>query len=830
MRKISNDINLSSTQMFSMCYTNQENISKIIEYIKRLGSLNYFNCYIKRCKCFDDYQEKIEIEKKRTIGFSKGIRITLYTYKNDNACLILTANSKSVPFLQFKKIFDKMIYQKELTFDKVPHEYNATYSNNQNALYSNVNLDGYKYNLKKIKTSLIQTLQSYTYNKDKNEIENYINQNLEVVSTSLEKNCDYDPCVFPRKKFEIIVSTKENIITKFTIKTLYDFKEKEWIGFISLFEQIYKSSKEISNDKNCIATYISKNINYKENLFSYWERIVLENSSKIAVSDTNTNFILSYKELDKLSDTIANNLIKNGVKESDKVVISVTQNSFLIPIILGVVKCGATYVPVDPNYPLKRISYIIDDSKAQFVITDRCLNIKDLNVLKVKNLIDKNTILKKLNNYRMNKAKYIIYTSGTTGKPKGVEVPLKNVLNLVLSVRNLIELKSSDVWSMFHSYSFDFSVWEMWGCLLNGAHLVVISRDIAKSTYDFYNCLIKNHVTILNQTPSAFFILSKIDNEYKEKLDIRLIIFGGEKLNGNYLTSWFERHPSSLCKVFNMYGITETTVHATYRQLTRKNIYSDSIGKGLPGWNLSIRKDNGAPCLYGMKGEIWVSGVGITNGYLNLKKLNKEKFVKEGDHIWYRSGDLGLMHPNGDIDYCGRIDNQVKIRGYRIELNEILNAIENITNVESAFVTVKNGNTDLNKEIIAYFKGYISKDKINQNLQKLLPSYMIPSQIIKVKEFPTTLNGKIDKEKLLEKNDFYKEKKESNKFISIWSNVLKKNISANDHFFDVGGNSLLAVELLSTLHHLGYENIKLKDIYVNSSPEEMEKFIKESKF
>ncbi|PZD96000.1 peptide synthetase [Paenibacillus sambharensis] len=584
-------------------------------------------------------------------------------------------------------------------------------------------------------------------------------------------------------------------------------------------------------------------LTYSHDLLERLRAISAQYPDRIAVSDQAG--AVTYAELDRRSDWIARKLLYCGISEGDKVVVSLDQSVELITIITAVSKAGGTYIPVDPKYPLERIAFVLDDSQAAYIITSlqdvpskhklQRISPTELSVEDSDASLDSLVLPTRAANQA-----YVIYTSGTSGQPKGVMVPSRNIVSLIEATEQEFRLSPKDVWTMFHSASFDFSVWEMWGCLLTGGHLVVVPRQTARSPYDFYDLLADKKVTVLNQTPSAFYALLKVDAENRAaRLNaVRLVIFGGEALDTYKISSWLERYPAGCCRLVNMYGITETTVHVTYRNIYSRDpeFLSKSVGTALPGWEISIRDADGTPCLYGVEGEIWVGGAGVSDGYLNREELTRERFVTDGDgERWYRSGDLGRMRPDGSVDYLGRMDSQVKVRGFRIELDEIRSVIQKMPYVRNVAVVLHDGDdVDASqKQIIAFIEGseQVQPEKIRSDLKSKLPEYMIPARLIRVNEIPMTINGKVDHGSLMLKLDQPEQEtaasagSSEDPFLAIWNRVLGHAIDPDDQFFESGGNSLLAVELLSALKKEVDNSLTLRDLYIHSSPRELQEFL-----
>ncbi|WP_378741758.1 amino acid adenylation domain-containing protein [Nocardia brasiliensis] len=431
-----------------------------------------------------------------------------------------------------------------------------------------------------------------------------------------------------------------------------------------------------------------------------------------AVALTFGDSALSYGELAAAADQLAQRLRARGVGRGSFVGIHLERSADVVVAILAVLRAGAAYVPLDPMYPGDRIEFMIADSAARLVISHSSLASATAGagpeLLLIDEQADETVADLPLEKAEPHDPCYVIYTSGSTGVPKGVVIEHANVVRLFSTTTRWYDFGPHDVWTMFHSYSFDFAVWEMWGALLYGGRLVVVPGSVSRSTAEFAELLAREQVTVLNQTPSAFTqLLRALENAPGTALAVRWVIFGGEALDLSTLAPWFDRYGES-ARLVNMYGITETTVHVTYRELTRADVTSAAgslIGVPLPDLGVLIVDPAGRPVPDGVAGEMLVSGPGVGRGYLNRDDLTAERFVESpvlaGRRV-YRTGDLARRRADGDLEYLGRIDQQVKVRGFRIELGEIEAAITAHPGVDQAVVLARK-DTGGSLSLVAYF-------------------------------------------------------------------------------------------------------------------------------
>ncbi|MCY8864481.1 non-ribosomal peptide synthetase DhbF [Bacillus spizizenii] len=548
---------------------------------------------------------------------------------------------------------------------------------------------------------------------------------------------------------------------------------------------------------------------------------------------------LSYAELNERANRLARMLISEGVGPEQFVALALPRSLEMAVGLLAVLKAGAAYLPLDPDYPADRIAFMLEDAQPAFFMTNTkaAENIPPAeNVPRI--VLDDPELAEKLNTYPaenpsntdriqplspLNTA-YVIYTSGSTGVPKGVMIPHQNVTRLFAATDHWFHFSSDDIWTMFHSYAFDFSVWEIWGPLLHGGRLVIVPHHVSRSPEAFLRLLVKEGVTVLNQTPSAFYQLMQAEREQSDlgqALSLRYVIFGGEALELSRLEDWYNRHPENRPQLINMYGITETTVHVSYIELDRSMAAlraNSLIGCGIPDLGVYVLDERLQPVPPGVAGELYVSGAGLARGYLGRAGLTAERFIADpfgppGTRM-YRTGDVARLRADGSLDYVGRADHQVKIRGFRIELGEIEAALVQHSRLEDAAVIVREdqpGDKRLAAYVIPSLEDTIDTAELRKYAAERLPDYMVPSAFVTMKELPLTPNGKLDR-KALPAPDFAVTGRgprtpQEEILCDLFMEVLHlPRVGIDDRFFDLGGHSLLAVQLMSRIREaLGVE-------------------------
>ncbi|MFJ7147383.1 non-ribosomal peptide synthase/polyketide synthase [Streptomyces sp. NPDC100445] len=545
---------------------------------------------------------------------------------------------------------------------------------------------------------------------------------------------------------------------------------------------------------------------------------------------------LDYATLDARANRLAHRLTELGAGPEKFVALALPRSTDLVVAVLAVLKAGAAYLPVDPALPAERVRGILADARPVALVTTGPADAgTGVPVLALDDPAVREDLARRPATAPDDPARrplpdspaYAIYTSGSTGRPKGVVVPHANVVRLFSHTRQWFGFGPDDVWTLFHSYAFDFSVWELWGPLLHGGRLVVVPEDIARSPEDFLRLLADEQVTVLNQTPSAFYPLIRADAELPatgDRLALRTVIFGGEALDVTRLADWYTRHPDTEPRLVNMYGITETTVHVTYAALDRgcaRGGTASPIGTGIPDLRVHVLDDTMNPVPPGAVGELFVAGEGLARGYLNRPGLTAARFPADpfgrpGTRM-YRTGDRARRRADGTLEYLGRADQQVKIRGYRIEPGEIEAALHAHPGVGAATVGVYE-DTAGTRRLVAHVVGTGTGDRtvpppaateLRAHLERLLPAHMVPAAYVPMPALPLTVNGKLDRRALPAPGpDGFAAgaartapRTHAERLVAAaWTDVLDTGeVGADDDFFALGGDSILAVRVTSRL-------------------------------
>jgi amino acid adenylation domain-containing protein len=551
---------------------------------------------------------------------------------------------------------------------------------------------------------------------------------------------------------------------------------------------------------------------------------------------------LTYRELNERANALAHHLLNLGVQPETVVGLCVERSIEMLVGILGILKAGAAYLPLDPHYPHKRLALMLADANVGLVVTKQDLasqlpqeGTAVICLDRDRERIDKQAVENPAVHVLPENAAYVIYTSGSTGKPKGVVVTHGNVLRLFTETQPWFNFSQDDVWTLFHSYAFDFSVWEMWGALFHGGKVVIVPYFVSRNPEAFHELLCRERVTVLSQTPSSFRQLIQADAQQVNpgRLALRLVIFGGEALELQSLKPWLERHGDQHPQLVNMFGITETTVHVTYRRILQADVDAKRgsvIGRPIPDLQVHLLDHHINPVSEGETGEMYVGGQGLARGYWHRPGLTAERFVpdpfsKEGGARLYRTGDLARLR-NSDLEYLGRVDDQVKVRGFRIELGEIESAIMQYPGLTECVVTAhqdENGDKRL-AAYVASGNALLDLDALRNSLKERLPDYMIPAAFIPVKSLPLTEHDKVDRRSLPQPTwgasasvNGHKPPRTSleEALAEAWKEALDlSSIGIDDNFFDAGGDSIRSIKVRAKALAKGV-NFTLQQLFQN---------------
>ena len=551
---------------------------------------------------------------------------------------------------------------------------------------------------------------------------------------------------------------------------------------------------------------------------------------------------LSYGELNARANRLAHCLIARGVGADVPVGLALERSLDMLVGLLAILKAGGAYLPLDPAAPEERLAHILDDSGVRLLLTqghllERLPRQAGVEVLAIDGLVlDGYAESDPLPTLSADNLAYVIYTSGSTGKPKGTLLTHRNALRLFSATEAWFGFDERDVWTLFHSYAFDFSVWEIFGALLYGGRLVIVPQWVSRSPEDFYRLLCREGVTVLNQTPSAFKQLMAVAcsaDMATQQPALRYVIFGGEALDLQSLRPWFQRFGDRQPQLVNMYGITETTVHVTYRPVSEADLEGglvSPIGGTIPdlSWYILDRDLNPVP--RGAVGELYIGRAGLARGYLRRAGLSATRFVPNpfpggaGERL-YRTGDLARFQADGNIEYIGRIDHQVKVRGFRIELGEIEAALAGLAGVRDAVVLAHDGvgGTQLAGYVVADSAEDAERlrESLRESLKRHLPDYMVPAHLMLLERMPLTVNGKLDRQALPQPDASLSQQayrapgsELEQRIAAIWSEILGvERVGLDDNFFELGGHSLLATRVISRVRQEQQLDASLKALF-----------------
>jgi amino acid adenylation domain-containing protein len=669
---------------------------------------------------------------------------------------------------------------------------------------------------------------------------------------------------FEQTNFDLLVDVARGLDDRMRLALIYKAHvyDEEWIVrlgqyYVRAFRQMIEGLDKLHHQQALLSQQEVQQLLRSGNadaaspppnkcLHELFEEQVRRNPNAVAVVYGEQR--LTYSELNQYANQLAHYLHARGVRPETLVGLCLERSLEMVLAILGTLKAGGAYVPLEPGYPHERLQYMLADSRPALLLTQASVAerlagsaIPMLRLDADRDLLQSYATdnLSCAAGLKPSHLAYVIYTSGSTGRPKGVMVEHRHVHRLLVATDADFHFSERDVWTLFHSFAFDFSVWELWGALSYGGRLVVVPQRIARSADDFYHLLRRQRVTVLNQTPSAFMQLAQVDASRNQSLNLRVVVLGGEALNLSELKSWVERHGDDLPVLVNMYGITETTVHVTYRRIRRHDI--DENQGSVIGWplrDLRVYLFDAYQQLVpiGTVGEMYVGGAGVARGYLNQPELTAARFIENshvsGERI-YRTGDLARYLPGGDLEYLGRLDDQVKIRGFRIELGEIEQQLSALTEVRSCVVLARE-DVPGEKRLVAYVlpRDYQQAEAVEKKSQRVscyreelsarLPDYMVPTVFVLLEALPLTANGKVDRKALpapdagvLGGEYVAPETEAERTLVQIWAELLKlkpESISVTANLFELGGHSLMLLKLVSEIRERFAVELAIKEV------------------
>ncbi|MGF9966589.1 amino acid adenylation domain-containing protein [Bacillus rhizoplanae] len=646
-------------------------------------------------------------------------------------------------------------------------------------------------------------------------------------------------------QIEIVLSYATSLFTRETI-------EKMTVHFIRILEGIVDNSTIPINQIEMISEgekqKVLKEFNSlkseyarHQTIHELFEHQVERTPNNVAIRFNDKT--LTYQELNKKANALASTLRRKGIVPDSLVAILLDRSVEMIVGILAILKAGGAYLPIDPEHPRERIEYILQNSNAKFLLTDRT---EEMTTIETLNINDNQLYCTETDNLKAvatpHHLAYVIYTSGTTGNPKGVAVQHKGVMNTLHHLQRCYPLHVEDRYLFKTNYTFDVSVSELFGWFFEGGQLVILPKGLEKEPTQLVEAVVSNRITHVNFTSSMFnaFISVVEENSIEKLQSLKYVITAGEVLKFEHIGK--VKRLMKVAAIENLYGPTEATIYATAYSVKAEDIGNPiPIGKPISNCRMYIIDSANQPVPIGVAGELCIAGEGLAKGYFGNEELTQKKFIADpfvDGQKMYLTGDLAKWRPDGNIEYLGRIDHQVKIRGYRIELGEIENCLMKLNGMQKVMVIDKERAG--NKFLIAYYVTSIpySIGELRDELRKTLPNYMIPSYFMELEEFPLNSSGKIDRKALPEDvGNIHtgieyvapgNEKEEM--LVHVWESVLGINkVSVLDDFFNLGGDSIKAMQVVSKIKEKGY-HVEVKDIFLSLTIKELSKCLKQQVF
>ncbi len=564
------------------------------------------------------------------------------------------------------------------------------------------------------------------------------------------------------------------------------------------------------------------------NCYSFFSEQVLLNASAIAIQHPGSG-CLTYSELACKVNLVAAYIARHHRRELSYIAILHDDPVFAVTIMMACLKLRVPYIPLNHQYPSDYINTIVEDAEPSLIITNKqfkkIFRESQAAILEVENF-DAISVSDEVveSEFKASSEAYVIYTSGSTGRPKGVIIEHASIINLIHATRRLYDIKVGDKIPLLHSLAFDFSVWEIYSALFNGATLVIHENYGNCLIPSYVNLITKYAITVINLTPSAFYRLIEEMTDQTVGFDsLQLVILGGEPISLHKMKSWFSSDNATNTSVYNMYGITEGCIHVTIKKIDQSldTRYGAPIGVPLEGVKLSILEQNNLSSA-ASEGELCIGGAAVAKGYLNSRQLTETKFFDKDGTRWFKTGDL-VKRDGNDYFYLSRMDHVIKIRGFRLNLDEIEDCLLRFGGVKNVSVSTYSLSSN-DCRLVAFLvanSSDINLEKLKEHVKQKLPNFMLPSEFVVLEQFPLTINGKVDinKMKFGIRNTVSLSSKNINsldyskKISRIWEGVLEKNqINLDESFFDSGGDSLLLIKLQYELQQCFGFRVELIDL------------------